>query len=722
MICEQSPLFVPLADFSNNKNCSAFVYKSQKYRETFIYIDNFKTLSDKVSPSEKCFLTLNEINHYDISVEVKLRTKSEICCANDNITLNIYDVTNEKVLASSPFINGSSIVSYRALFKSETKIGFTIDGLNCSTIIKCLNMTGNVKDSPRLKLLDKVIEFDTSRKYRYIPLNPNLPDPPYGPQYPTPTGNLPSPPYPPNTLAPQSVVQFGWQYNVIPHVIDQQPQPNGYIDKPKAPVPTNPPLPDSIDKDAYHKLNSISSYLPYCIGFTDPINLDPNDPRVTVFASDLENRGVNNYRKKVYMSALTADLMPNYAEKIDVFLNEIYTVVTNYATKPALSVFKEALVRFFLAMHVGYDNYPDYVIEYFTRFTDAVGLGIPADAGDITEAFLNGVIYCNITIDCVNKYFFDRYNIIRQTKDMTTLLYYWNLAGLPKEAIISEALHNMIAFNQFLNVFYLMIRDQYGVPYNLGTPVPVLTLLPPPNPPFIYKTVNYFFIKEFCAAVSNKDKLNVIREFYRLTVPNSASFSRLQQVPNDPNVVVQSRHVHQAIMFQSDPVGYSKYNTDKYANFKFDFNSAMTSECPPPVCPKCPYLVPINPLKNIDPEVKLTQSTIDNETVIERRCSEISDPGKAFPVYANKVLPLSPIPAPINIDAPGPIYTPFGLGYRRCAGEMFSYFVTIKLFERFKSIPFLFGPVDPNKHKITVAPFTEVPDNIFFDPTGTVVC
>jgi hypothetical protein len=705
--CEKSPLYEPLADFSSNNHCAPYTVSSSNGQ--FIIIKKFISESDNVYLSGNTQIVINEDGYYEIDAEVKIKTKSSCCDNNSNIKLKLYDITNNIILATSTFDNNvASLVYTSPQLTSEIKIGFIITDLGHHSKIKCLKMTGTIKNSPRLTLLDEVLAFDAARKYRYVPVNPNLPNPPYGPQYPNPS------PF------PQAAVNFGWKYNIIPHEINQLPQPNNYISTPSSPVPTNPALPASIDADAYHKINSVSAYLPYCIGFEDPINLDKNDPRVTVFTSDLEQRGVNNYRKKVYVSALTMDLMPNYAEKFDVFFNEVYTTITNYH-KPVLSVFKEALVKFFLAMHIGYDDYPDYVIEYFTKFTDAVGLGIPTN-----PEFKKSVIFCNLTIKCVSEYFFKRYNIIRQTNDKTTLLYYWNLAGLPKESIISEALHNIIAFNQFLNVFYLMIRDQYGP----GTVVPTGL----PNPAF--QVIKYNFIQKFCAidtdiniptdAQKNEAKLNNTREFFRLTVPNSASFSRIEQVPVDNNVVIQGRHVHQAIMFSNDPT-YIKYKPEIYNDFTFDLNSAMSSECPTTECPKCPYLIPINPLKNINPEVKLVQSIIDNETVIESPCIKdnvvISDPGKVIPVYANQPDPDNLVfPDPITQVGPkyGPIYGPFGFGYRRCAGEGYTMFGTMKLFERFRSIPFKFEVGPPPS--IAVAPFTLVPDNIYFDPAGVPVC
>ncbi|MCL5273028.1 MAG: hypothetical protein M1486_07000, partial [Gammaproteobacteria bacterium] len=493
---------------------------------------------------------------------------------------------------------------------------------------------------------------------------------------------------------PKNLAVFPWSYNVIPSKVNEPPQPNPFIGTPTVLAPPqsiNPALPATIDGDAYHKLNSVSAYLPYCIGFEDPINLDSQDPRVTVFASNLQDRGFENYRKKVYMSALTADLMPNYAEKIDSFLNEVYLLVTNYPnTRPVLSTFKESLVRFFLAMHVGYDDYPEYVIKYFTIFTDAVGLGIPTD-----PEFIPALIYCRENIDCVNKYFEKRNKIVIQTSDNTSILYYWHLSGLPPAAIISEAVHNIIAFNQFLNVLFLAIRDQYGI----GTVIPKAPGSVPP-----VELINYNFFTKICQAGDDSaQQLNVVRELYRLTVPNAASFSRLESSPPDNNVVVQTRHIHQAMMFLNDPT-YKNYKPDQiYQNFQFSFTDAFNTTCPVPPCPKCPYIIPTNPMTNINPATRLDQSTIDKETVIDL----CGNNAKAIPVYANGL-------------GQGPIYAPFGLGYRRCAGETFSYFVTIKMLVKFKDIGFSFTG-DPTR-KIAVAPFTLVPDNIVYDPSVTPAC
>jgi hypothetical protein len=44
-----------------------------------------------------------------------------------------------------------------------------------------------------------------------------------------------------------------------------------------------------------------------------------------------------------------------------------------------------------------------------------------------------------------------------------------------------------------------------------------------------------------------------------------------------------------------------------------------------------------------------------------------------------------------------PTYVPFGMSYRRCAGEVFVYYMTDKILERFSDLSFQFHPIDTDK-------------------------
>ena len=116
------------------------------------------------------------------------------------------------------------------------------------------------------------------------------------------------------------------------------------------------------------------------------------------------------------------------------------------------------------------------------------------------------------------------------------------------------------------------------------------------------------------------DPYSAIREIYRLNPPSGKIFSQ-----SDGKQVC---HHLQNIMRNSDN-SYDKINSISYDKYTTKSSS------------------------------KLIVSNIDNETVIE------SENSGNIPIYTK------------------PKYCPFGLGYRRCAGENFSYFVTKHLCDVF---------------------------------------
>lgn len=488
-------------------------------------------------------------------------------------------------------------------------------------------------------LLNAISAFDQSVLTRYIPdrpagLDPNI----FGPQF------EPGQTYP-------------WYSNTIPSEIVPLPLPPG-------PIPGSTSIPN---QDEYDKFQSV----PYSIGFyqgMDMRNTAPTDPKLSIFLTNLRDRGPDNYKKKVYMTALNAGNMIKYKEKIDNFINRFFNDITNYVN-PVLSTFQDLLITdFFLPMHVGYDIYPDEVIQYFKLFVNRITRGDP-DEPERNAEFMFGYQH----VDCVKEYFRKRNNIIIESNDDTTFLYWWNIAGMNSENLVMEAIHNIIAFNQFTNCIYLLILDKLT-----GTPVPF-----PPG------AIIYNFIQEFINAIGNPDEqLNVVREFYRLTTPNGASFSRIvQATPNVPPVTIQGRHLHkpimvvnQAIASGGNPLAYFTYDTAKYAAFNTNFD---TTTCP---------IFPPGPANNYNPEDHFTDSPVDNETVLDLCNTQM------FPVY------------------PLPIYAPFGLGYRRCAGETLAYLVTVKLIDKIKYLNFEFRTPATDYKQIGVAPFTLVRDNIFVIP------
>lgn len=410
----------------------------------------------------------------------------------------------------------------------------------------------------------------------------------------------------------------------------------------------------------------------------DIANVNPYDERITLFLTNLRDRGDENYRKKVYMWALTCDKMEKYKSKIDQFLNKFYLDITSYK-KPVLSAFQDDLIRFFLNVHLGYDNYPEFMITYFKRFIEITGT---IDRTLDNCPWVDKMIYGYITTPQVEEYINNQLKIIIDNQDDTCILYYWYQAGLAVQAILTECLHNMVALNQYTNTLFLMIVDRISGTVTPGGP-----------------TISYNFADKFSnAAGSEEDQLNVIREMYRLLVPNSISFSRTKQEVVDTNLPLKSDHIQKLIMITQTGPAYFGYNPTIYDT---DYRTSF-SDCTNPAPP-----VPV-PVPTFNPDTYFEISTVDNETV--------------QPISNNKIIPVFPAP-----NAPGtgqPTYYPFGFGYRRCAGEVFNYYVTLMMVEKLQFLfnaPSLGGltrfAIDSNlTDTISPAPFTFVPNNIILLP------
>jgi hypothetical protein len=495
---------------------------------------------------------------------------------------------------------------------------------------------------PNEDLLKRVNVFDENRKVRYIPTRPPyLQAPPNGP----------FPPQYGNSFYP-------WFSNTIPY----KPLTN--------PVP--PTLPNG---DGYDKVKAINYYLYYYAGYD---GFDPNfsityNQRNTLFQMNLVDRGPDNYNKKIYMNATRGCIMDRYAEKIDRYLNRAFLRMTTGA-EPVLSCFSSEIMKLFFDVHIGTSDCPQYVYNYFEQFLKLISYQekqyYDATEGDGAwdNALRFGWKYC----DAVFQYLDEQAQILIQNEDESTFGYWWFVAGMAKEAISAECLHNILAFNNFTAMLMNAIKDKLsGVPY--------------PPAPYGPGPIQYHFFQKFKEAITGVDRMNVSREFMRLTSPSASSTSTLVPAPNshqDPTT--QVRHLNQLIMITNEAYAsgnsatYFAYNPNRYGsnnNASFDNN----------VCP----VIVTNPADVNDPAKNFDKSPVDNETVIDRSAPTMN------PVYNTAW------------------YMPFGLGYRRCAGESFVHLVLHKILTKFGDLNYEFRQPASNYPIIGIAFITRVPDNLF---------
>ena len=519
----------------------------------------------------------------------------------------------------------------------------------------------------RSSLLDRLMSntaFDAATKVKWIPERPlSLPPPGASPLFP---GQFPN-----------NTAQYTWLSSTIPAGVVQSPLPT-------LPGPL-PPLQALPDNDGYTKKGGVPTSIDVFFGrnvFTGA----GTEEALDIFDMALEDRGLDklgrrNHRKMVYMTPLTAERSLLYVPKIRAFVNRVYSkVVTNDG--PLLSSFKSELLDFFLDMHWGEDpERPAFVREYFRLFLDIIGFGDPTVPGR-NEAFMYGADH----LQDVRDYARAQTTKIIAAGDKTAIVYGWAEAGLPVEAQLTEAVHNVVAFSQFNHHLFLVVRDKLT-----GTPWPA------PLPPVI----QYNFLDIYASLPTDELKLNLIRETYRLLLPNGNDFSRVVEASPSGEAAVQARHLRLPIELTAytllaggNPAAgaadFLNLNLTQYNDpvIGDDFNTDFTSA-------SCPYQP--GDAEQFFPELQFDVSAIDGETLVD-----LCNP-KMFPVF--KV----------------PKYFPFGAGYRRCAGEAFNMLVTKLVFDRFAELTFEQRAIPPDTPLVTLAPFVAKPDDIYFKKSLVVV-
>ena len=571
-------------------------------------------------------------------------------CPSVNIPINVETITNPSpddlnltITHDSNKITIFGEIPATSSFKifTDAKLLRYFNGLELSGLLGISNY---------INAAGEIVYFDILTKARYIPQTPGtISLLPYQ-QYPPPDTN----PYLPGQY-PNLTDTFPWTQSIIPWKQNQEfPSGPDVIITPPVPSSPNPPYTYT---DQYDKFKSVPDTI---LAYLD-INMEqvqPKDPKWTLFLTNMEDRGYSgdlsvpkwqslNYQKKTYMSALTLDKLQFYLPKIDAFVNNSLADVTIYG-QPLASSFQTNVILFFLRMHIGQQDYPDYIIKYFRKFIEFIG------------GSNDPLLYGMLKAPEVFEYFRQKNIEVVKNADKTCIAYWLAQSGLSEESLLFECVHNIVAFSQFTNVLYSTV---YAVLHPVN---PLDSTLPEyPN-----------FFEKYTAAADSNERLDVVRELFRILVPNSGSFSVVKPIIPDENVI-KSRHNHQDIMIQNSSSinDYFTYDTNKYASFSTNLDNLEG----------LPVITDILSAT--------TTSPLDQETVVDT---------STIPV--RPIMPLFPTPT----------YCPFGLGYRRCPGELIVYLVVEKLLEKFATIKFEERP--GSYPLVSVAGFKQVIDNIFAIP------
>jgi hypothetical protein len=402
--------------------------------------------------------------------------------------------------------------------------------------------------------------------------------------------------------------------------------------------------------------------------------------KIPVVFTNYEDRGYSgypeeedwqreNYQKKVVMFPFTVDKLHLYLEKIDGYMSSVYNqVVINH--RPLMGTLSEELQTFFFRLFLGDDDEAvgqndgrRQLDEYLRTFEEYLGIGNP-----LVNCQDERLMYGIENYPRAAEYIKERIASIRKSGDRSTIIYWWALAGMSDDAIVAETIFSRTACTLYLGQFYATV---------------VSKLFPVINPALPVQFVDFF--KKYNEATTPSEKVNVIRESYRIFVPFSNSTSKLV-LAIDPSEDLLSRHIHQAIMISNTPggvAGYFTFDVSRYTGYN-DVNIENG------------FLETLSPITNVGLSVYVSPK--DQETV-----SDVVSPGLPLPGY-------QPV-----FDRP--VYMSFGLGYRACVAQTLSLKMQGAFLDKFYGVEWEYLVGNTAYPLIVTGPAKRVYDNIFAKTT-----
>ncbi|GAA3083186.1 hypothetical protein GCM10010464_54030 [Pseudonocardia yunnanensis] len=408
---------------------------------------------------------------------------------------------------------------------------------------------------------------------------------------------------------------------------------------------------------------------------------NPEEEGVTVFIQGYDQRGPDNLRKKIYLSATTPDLYAkHYAGKIRSFL---------------VRLLDEANAGMPLMHHY----YADYFDLYWDLHLGVTGDAIPAEVREIGAGFTAVLGHWFPTSDIVRenilrvrglrpflKEWIDRRVQAVIDGDVPhperTFVYYWLKNGgggehFRRKDIVFECFHNFLAFSQWGNTVYNVMAQLAA---DTGDPA----------------------IRSWFSQIMNNgpDQADgspftpldrFVMELFRTISPNGGSLSTVDTQrglePRAGAVVTPHLATSQDPRHWPNPEEFDP-NRYKAAPTSADNDEARSKEIGLARCPFPPAPFAVSDGRRAE----LTNSAF----------------GAAYGVVDGTEYPVC--------DTPG--YAPFGFGYRRCGGEQ----LTTEFVKEFLRTVWLrrieFMRLDlENSEQLPVSPRTLVDDNIGFQPS-----
>ncbi|MCX4026644.1 hypothetical protein H0A36_00570 [Endozoicomonas sp. SM1973] len=423
----------------------------------------------------------------------------------------------------------------------------------------------------------------------------------------------------------------------------------------------------------------------------------------TVFLQDYRDRGLHNAKKKAYFSALTPDLYEEkYQPKIKDFFNKM--LGRENSNIPLMDQYVSDYLDLYWNLHLNVkpQDIPEYAKQIGKEFINCLAIVTPFDPNNLSQSldFKRSYEYVRRNRSHLSEWLASLIDNVKKNQNeyKDTFVYYWfvnNQKGngaFTKEDITFECFHNFLALSQWGNTIYNM-----------------MDLLREDNEKELACKVQTEF-KELMSSNPNElaragDDNSFTRldffvfELMRVILPNNGSISRVAlngQLANEPDIL--NFHLHQ-------PIGNSSLHWSD-ARLEKDSNDNNVW-----VAPFNPERYQDVPLSHTIDEEGLKKAAALNRCPFEQSSITTKD-GRSIlnNAYGTTYSSNEKAQCPV-IETAG--YSPFGFGYRRCPGELF----TANVFKTFlKTVwenQISFYQLDSkDPQEIPVAPATFVKDNI----------
>ncbi len=179
---------------------------------------------------------------------------------------------------------------------------------------------------------------------------------------------------------------------------------------------------------------------------------------LSVFILGLDKRGPENRRKRIYISALTADLYgPMYSGKVRAFFDKLFD--KQNAGRPLMRLYLDSYFDLFWDLHLGVtgDAIPPGVRQIGESFNAVIGFRDPA-----LEIVYENYMKVRALRTLLKEWIDEKINEVMNGKikdPEKTFVYYWTKNGKEGEDfrhkdIVFECFHNFNALSQWGNTIY----------------------------------------------------------------------------------------------------------------------------------------------------------------------------------------------------------------------------------------------------------------------------